>query len=133
MFLTRGYQNLLMHDKVGMECTIISDRSDLTAFADIEDQDRLMADVLKNYDFKKVAENEEHLAVRSVLQRVRAGHRSDGLRILRRGKTCFIMEYYYPYLLGSQTSFCLQHRRRAHSAQRVLQWSVVRIRAWGPR
>ncbi|MGI6118917.1 MAG: DUF3881 family protein [Bilifractor sp.] len=73
----------------------------------IEDQDRLMEDVLKNYDFKKVAENEDHLLFAQISKEY-----GQDIGVMVCGyydrENLFHLEYYYPYLFGSQTSFCRQ-------------------------
>jgi hypothetical protein len=71
----------------------------------VEDQDLLIADVLKNYDFKKVIENEEHQMFAQYSKEYApdvgvtvCGYYDD--------ENFFHMEYYYPYMIGSQTSAC---------------------------
>lgn len=73
----------------------------------VEDQDQLIADVLKNYDSRKIVENEDHQMFAQFSKEYApdigvavCGYFDD--------ENLFHMEYYYPYLIGSQTSACSQ-------------------------
>lgn len=69
----------------------------------LEDQDDLIADVLKNFDFKKIVENEDH----QLFAQLSKEYAPDiGVTVCGYydSESLFHMEYYYPYLLGSQTS-----------------------------
>jgi hypothetical protein len=69
----------------------------------VEDQDRMIADVLKNYDYKKAVETEDHLLFAQLSKNY-----SPDMGVSVCGyydqENLFHMEYYYPYILGSQTS-----------------------------
>lgn len=71
----------------------------------IEDQDLLIADVLKKYDYKKVVENEEH---QMFAQFSKEYAQDAGVTVCGYydSENLFHMEHYYPYMIGSQTSAC---------------------------
>nr|WP_027871213.1 DUF3881 family protein [[Eubacterium] cellulosolvens] len=70
---------------------------------ELDDQDRLIQDVLSHYDFKKVIENEDHQLFAEI-SREYAPNAGITVCGLYDEDNLFHMEYYYPHFWGSQVT-----------------------------